>query len=129
MGRRLIIDSLKHLVETYDVDGFRFDLAELIGIEVLREIEVELKKVKPAIILIAEPWSFRGHIQDELQETGYASWNDGFRDCIAKYVKGEGNQDMIRHFVAGSPSSTRFAAQTINYTESHDDHCWLDRIT
>ncbi len=129
MGRRLIIDSLIHLVETYDVDGFRFDLAELIGIEVLREIEIELKKVKPSIILIAEPWSFRGHIQDELQETGFASWNDGFRECIAKYVKGDGNQDMIRHFVAGSPSSTRFAAQTINYTESHDDHCWLDRIT
>jgi pullulanase/glycogen debranching enzyme len=129
MGRRLIIDSLKHLVETYDVDGFRFDLAELIGIEVLREIEVELKKVKPSLILIAEPWSFRGHIQKELQETGFASWNDGYRDCIAKYVKGEGSQDIIRHFVSGSPGTTRFAAQTINYTESHDDHCWLDRIT
>jgi pullulanase/glycogen debranching enzyme len=129
MARRLIIDSLIHLVETYDVDGFRFDLAELIGIEVLREIEVELKKVKPSLILIAEPWSFRGHIQDELKETGFASWNDGYRDCIADYVKGEGSQDIIRHFVAGSPGTTRFAAQTINYTESHDDHCWLDRIT
>jgi pullulanase/glycogen debranching enzyme len=129
MARRLIIDSLKHLIETYDVDGFRFDLAELIGIEVLREIEIELKKVKPSIILIAEPWSFRGHIQNELQETGFASWNDGYRDCIANYVKGEGSQDTIRHFVAGSPGTTRFVAQTINYTESHDDHCWLDRIT
>lgn len=129
MARRLIIDSLTHLVETYDVDGFRFDLAELIGIEVLREIEVELKKVKPSIILIAEPWSFRGHIQKELKETGFASWNDGYRDCIARYVKGGGSQDTIRHFVAGSPGTTRFAAQTINYTESHDDHCWLDRIT
>ena len=129
MGRRLIIDSLTHLIETYDVDGFRFDLAELIGIEVLREVEIELKKVKPSLILIAEPWSFRGHIQDELKETGYASWNDGFRNSIAKYVSGEGNQDMIRHFLSGSPSITRFAAQTINYTESHDDYCWLDQIT
>lgn len=129
MGRRLIVDSLIHLVETYDVDGFRFDLAELIGIEVLREIEIELKKVKPSVILIAEPWSFRGHIQDELQETGFASWNDGFRECIAKYVCGEGSQDMVRHFMSASPGTTRFAAQTINYTESHDDHCWMDRIT
>lgn len=129
MGRRLIIDSLKHLVETYDVDGFRFDLAELIGIEVLREIEVELKKIKPSLILIAEPWSFRGHIQKELQETGFASWNDGYRDGIADYVCGKGSQDTVRHFMAASPGTTRFAAQTINYTESHDDHCWLDRIT
>ncbi len=129
MARRLIIESLKHLVEAYDVDGFRFDLAELIGIEVLREIEVELKKVKPSIILIAEPWSFRGHIQDELKETGFASWNDGFRESIAKYVEAKGDQDMIQYFLSGSPSSSRFAAQTINYTESHDDHCWMDRIT
>ena len=93
MGRRLIIDNLKHLVEAYDVDGFRFDLAELIGIEVLRDIEVELKNVKPSIILIAEPWSFRGHIQEELKGTGFASWNDG--SGIAKYVKGEGNQDIL----------------------------------
>ncbi|MGC6455195.1 MAG: alpha-amylase family glycosyl hydrolase [Coraliomargaritaceae bacterium] len=129
MGRRLIIDSLKHLIEVYDVDGFRFDLAELIGIDVLREIEQELKALKPSIILIAEPWSFRGHIQDELRETGYASWNDGFRDGIASYVLGEGNQEMIRYFLSGSQGTSRFAAQTINYTESHDDHCWLDRIT
>lgn len=129
MGRRLIIDSLKHLIEVYDVDGFRFDLAELIGIDVLGEIEWELKQVKPSIILIAEPWSFRGHIQEELRETGYSSWNDGFRDGMAAYVRGEGNQDMIGYFLSGSPGTSRFAAQTINYTESHDDHCWIDRIT
>jgi pullulanase/glycogen debranching enzyme len=44
------------------VDGFRFDLAELLGVEVLQEIEAALKRVKPDVILIAEPWSFRGHI-------------------------------------------------------------------
>ncbi len=129
MARRLIIESLIHLVEAYDIDGFRFDLAELIGVEVLTEIEERLKAVKPSIVLIAEPWSFRGHIQDELKETGFASWNDGFRESVAKYVRGEGSQELIHYFLAGSPSSSRFAAQTINYTESHDDHCWLDRIT
>ncbi|WP_269523841.1 alpha-amylase family glycosyl hydrolase [Coraliomargarita parva] len=129
MARRLIVESLKHLVEVYDVDGFRFDLAELIGIEVLREIEKELKAIKPTLVLIAEPWSFRGHIQDELRETGFASWNDGFRESMAKYICGNGNQEGIAYFLSGSPSTSRFVAQSINYTESHDDYCWLDRIT
>ena len=129
MARRLIIESLKHFVEVYDVDGFRFDLAELIGIEVLREIEVELKKVKPSIVLIAEPWSFRGHIQHELKESDFASWNDGFRESITKYVRGEDTSEAIQYYLSGSPHSSQFAAQTINYTESHDDHCWIDRIT
>ncbi|MFP4069140.1 MAG: alpha-amylase family glycosyl hydrolase [Opitutales bacterium] len=129
MARRLILESLKHLVEVYDVDGFRFDLAELIGIEVLREVETELKAIKPSIVLIAEPWSFRGHIQDELRETGFASWNDGYREFVAKYVCGEGNQEGIDYFLAGSPATSRFAAQSINYAESHDDYAWIDRIT
>ncbi len=130
MARRLIIDSLTHLVETYDVDGFRFDLAELIGIDVLREIETALKRVKPSIVLIAEPWSFRGHIALELKATGFASWNDGYRDFLRDYVLGQGNQDGLRYFMNASLSHlTEWPAQTINYVESHDDRCWIDRIT
>jgi pullulanase len=130
MGLRLIIDSLVHLVETYDVDGFRFDLAELIGVEPLRAIEKALKAVKPSIILIAEPWSFRGHIAHILRRTGFASWNDGYRDFIPQYLRGEGNQDGMRYFITGSPRYlASWPAQTVNYVESHDDFCWMDRIT
>jgi len=30
MSQRLIIDSLIHLIDVYGIDGFRFDLAELL---------------------------------------------------------------------------------------------------
>ena len=130
MGRRLIIDSLVHLVETYDVDGFRFDLAELIGTEVLREVETALKRVKPSIVLIAEPWSFRGHNALELKSTGFASWNDGYRDFLRDYVLGQGNQEGLRYFINGSLGHlTAWPAQSVNYVESHDGLCWIDRIT
>ncbi|MDP0498454.1 MAG: alpha-amylase family glycosyl hydrolase [Verrucomicrobiota bacterium JB024] len=130
MGRRLMIDSLVHLVKTYDVDGFRFDLAELIGVDVLKDVEKALKAVKPSIILIAEPWSFRGHIAQALRHTGFSSWNDGYRDFVARYVKGEANRDQFRYFISGSPHYfAMFPAQTVNYASSHDDRCWLDKIT
>lgn len=130
MGRRLIVDSLIHLVKTFNVDGFRFDLAELIGVPVLKEIERALKAVKPGIILIAEPWSFRGHIAGQLRDTGFASWNDGFRDFLFEYLREEGNHDGLRYFLSGSPEHfARWPAQTVNYTQSHDDYCWIDRIT
>lgn len=130
MARRLIIDSLIHLIETYDIDGFRFDLAELLGVDVLRDIEKALKRVKPSVILIAEPWSFRGHIAQSLRHTGWASWNDGYRDFAAQYVRGHGTRDTFKYFLSGSPHYfAMFPAQTVNYTESHDDRCWLDRIT
>jgi pullulanase len=130
MARRLIIDSLTHLLEGFGVDGFRFDLAELLGPEVLREIEAALKRVKPDVVLIAEPWSFRGHIARDLRPTGFASWNDGFRDFLRDYVRGGGTREALAYFLQGSPGEfAAWPAQTVNYTESHDDRTWLDTIT
>lgn len=127
--RRLVLESLIHLVETYDVDGFRFDLADLVGVGTLEAVEKELRKIKPGIILIAEPWSFRGSIREELKGTTYASWNDEYREFLADYVHGNGNRDAIIHFLKGSPGFGVHPWQTINYTQSHDDLAWIDRIT
>jgi pullulanase/glycogen debranching enzyme len=130
MMRRLIIDSCIHLIEVYGVDGFRFDLAELIGVEVLRDVESALKRAKPDLVLIAEPWSFRGHIAAALRPTGWASWNDGFRDFLREYVQGMGAADKLEYFLKGSPWHFAYwPAQTVNYTESHDDRTWIDVIT
>ncbi|HEY1848566.1 MAG TPA: alpha-amylase family glycosyl hydrolase, partial [Opitutaceae bacterium] len=130
MAKRLIIDSCTHLIEAYGVDGFRFDLAELLGVEVLKQIEAALKKVKPGVILIAEPWSFRGHVAGALRDTGWASWNDGFRDFLKEYVRGSGAAERLEYFLRGSPwYFAKWPAQTVNYTESHDDRTWIDSIT
>ncbi len=130
MARRLIIDSCLHLMEAYGVNGFRFDLAELLGVDVLRDIEVALKRANPNVILIAEPWSFRGHIAGALRDTGWASWNDGFRIFLRDYVRGSGPAARMEYFLRGSPwYFAKWPAQTINYTESHDDRTWIDDIT
>ncbi len=130
MAKRLIIDSCSHLIEAYGVDGFRFDLAELLGVEVLGEIEAALKRVKPGVILIAEPWSFRGHIAGALRDTGWASWNDGYRDHVKEYVGANATAERMEYFLRGSPwFFAKWPAQTINYTESHDDRTWVDVIT
>lgn len=130
MARRLIIDSLIHLIEVYGVDGFRFDLAELLGVDVLREIETVLKRVKPDVILIAEPWSFRGHIAGALRDTGWTSWNDGYRNFLRDFVRGGGTREGYEYYLKGSPwHFAKWPAQTVNYTESHDDKTWIDMIT
>jgi pullulanase/glycogen debranching enzyme len=130
MAKRLIVDACVHLIEAYGVDGFRFDLAELIGVEVLKEIEIALKRVKPDVVLIAEPWSFRAHIAGALRDTGWASWNDGYRNFLRDYVRGYGAPARMEYFLKGSPwYFAKWPAQTVNYTESHDDRAWIDVIT
>lgn len=130
MVRRLIRDSLVHWIRAYDVDGFRFDLGELIGKETLAWLEVELKKVKPGIVLIAEPWSFRGHIGRQLKSTGFASWNDGYREFVRLFLTLQSDTREVSFYMQGSyPDWSRFPAQTVNYVASHDDRCWIDKIT
>ena len=129
MVRRLMRDSLVAMIEQFDVDGFRFDLGELIGKKALAWIERELKAVKPTVILVCEPWSFRNHIAHELKETGVGSWNDGYREFVKKYLVSDGGSDGLKYFMSGSPEVARFPAQTVNYVESHDDRCWIDKIT
>lgn len=130
MVRRLIRDSLLHWIEFYDIDGFRFDLGELIGVDTLSWLEPSLKAAKPGIILIAEPWSFRGHIARDLKPTGFASWNDGYREFIRRYLTLQVDASELAWHLGGStPEWTRFPAQTVNYVDSHDDRCWIDKIT
>ena len=127
--RQLILDSLIYFIDTFHVDGFRFDLAELLGIDTLNYLANHLKKHKPDSILIAEPWSFRGHIAHALKETEFSSWNDDFRDFILDYVNGYGNTEGLKYFLEGSTAFLcKTAQQSIHYTESHDDYSWVDRL-
>lgn len=130
MVQRLILDSLKYFVTTYRVDGFRFDLAELLGREFLYQIEHELKLIKPDIQIIYEPWSFRNNIGHQLHSSCASAWNDEYREFIKNYVCGHGNFEGISYFLRGSLGfRTDFPAQSINYIASHDDRCWIDKIT
>ena len=127
--KKLIIDSLKHWVLEYGVDGFRFDLGELLGLELLQEIEIELKELNPKIVLIAEPWSFRGRLPEKMNQTGYSLWSDRCRESLLSFVKGEGEIEKIRSLIMGKLDHENiFPWQSIHYTESHDDYAFIDRI-
>ena len=127
--RKLILDSLIYWVEVFDVDGFRFDLGELLGFEFLAEIESELKKIKPGILLFAEPWSFRGRLPDQMNQTTYALWSDSCREQLLLFAKNHaGNGAVLELLRNGLDKNNRYACQSVNYLESHDDYALVDRF-
>ena len=127
--KKMIIDSLKYWVLNYQVDGFRFDLAELLGIELLAEIEFELKKINPKIILIAEPWSFRGRLPKEMNQTSYSLWSDRCRESLLAFVKEGGDTQKIYSLLQGKLDPENFYPwQSLQYIESHDDFAFIDRL-
>ena len=127
--RKLILDSLIYFVERFDVDGFRFDLGELLGAAFLAEIEDELRKYKPGILLFAEPWSFRGRLPVSMNQTGFGLWSDGCREGLFTYAKGQADQRAVLDLLLGRLDGDNLEfVQSVNYLESHDDYALLDRF-
>jgi pullulanase/glycogen debranching enzyme len=124
--QRLVLESLAHWTEVLGVDGVRLDLAELLGTPLLREIEADFRARSPGKILIAEPWSFRGHVARDLDDSTWTSWDDAFREFLPAFVRGHARAaDLLHHVAAcGARPSAR-----LRYAQSHDDMAWLDRIT
>ncbi len=93
----MVMDSLRHWVNSFHVDGFRFDLCATLGREsngfdpgagffdALRQDPV-LAGVK----LIAEPWDIGpGGYQLGNHPPGFAEWNDRFRDGVRRFWRGD----------------------------------------
>lgn len=102
--RRLIMDSLHYAVEELHVDGFRFDLAGILGEKdgdynnwddpantVLQDIIDDLDLQERKTRIIAEPWTAGGYytsignfpassMDGSGDRAGWAEWNASFRD-------------------------------------------------
>jgi len=143
-ARQLIIDSIIYWMQEYRIDGFRFDLANLIDKETFIKLQKEAKLINPHVILIAEPWG-GGYDPAGFSNMDFLAWNDKFRNGI----KGS-SPDQHRGFIFGEwhHGNGRFAIENylkgtlqgqsnglfkksshaINYIESHDGYTFGDFI-
>ncbi len=139
MVRNLVIDCMRYWVEQMHVDGFRFDLAAVLGRDNGRfrsdasffkavAAEPSLRYVK----LIAEPWDVgpEGYQLSHFP-AAWAEWNDLYRDAIRGFWRG--NPGIIGKFAerfAGSSdlfrASGRRPTASINYLACHDGFTLYD---
>ena len=97
--RQMILECLRYWTINYRVDGFRFDLASILGrhedgsplnnpplLELLAYDPV-LRNVK----LIAEAWDAGGLYQvgSFPASRRWAEWNGRYRDCLRSFLKGD----------------------------------------
>jgi glycogen operon protein len=137
--RRLVIDCMRYWVEEMHVDGFRFDLAAVLGRDDGRfrtdasffkalAAEPSLRYIK----LIAEPWDV-GPDGYQLSHfpAGWAEWNDLYRDTMRGFWRG--NPGILGNFAerfAGSSDLFRAAGRrptaSINFVACHDGFTLFD---
>lgn len=140
--RALIIDCLKYWVEEMHVDGFRFDLATVLGRDAggfnADAQFFKALRAEPALAyikLIAEPWDVGvGGYQLGRFPPGWAEWNDRYRDSMRAFWRGDrgklgefaerfaGSSDLFRH-------NGRKPTAGINFVAAHDGMTLNDLVS
>lgn len=99
MVRQMILECLQYWTINYRVDGFRFDLASILGRNAdgspmnnppLLE-SLAFNPVLSNVKLIAEAWDAGGMYQVGKFPANrrWAEWNGRYRDCLRSYLKGD----------------------------------------
>ena len=106
MMRRFMIESVKHWINEYHIDGLRFDLMGVHDIETMNAIRAEVDKIDPSIFIYGEGWSAGqcAYPQELLavkantrQLNGIAAFSDDMRDAL----RGPFSDDTKGAFLAG----------------------------
>lgn len=104
MVRKYMVESVKHWVNEYHIDGFRFDLMGIHDIETMKTIRAELDKIDPTIFIYGEGWAAGAPKYpfeklamkaNTYQMPGVAAFSDEFRDSL----RGSWNDDSMGAFI------------------------------
>ena len=141
--RDLIIDSLTYLVAELHVDGFRFDLASILGRgrdgRVLKDPPLIRHIAEHPVLagtkLIAEAWDAAGlHQLGKFPAWGrWAELNGFFRDDVRNFVRSTSNAAAaLAKRICGSldvyGDSSRHPYHSINFLTSHDGFTLRDLV-
>jgi glycogen operon protein len=143
--RDLIIDSLTYLVAEMHVDGFRFDLASILG----RGTNGEVLESPPLLQhigehpqlagakLFAEAWDAAGLTQlGKFPAWGrWAEFNGVFRDDVRRFLRSEAGPGIVHSVarrISGSPDiygDARPPYHSINFVTCHDGFTLHDLVS
>jgi glycogen operon protein len=140
--RALIVDCLKYWVDEMHVDGFRFDLATVLGREArgFNEHAAFFKAVRDEpslqnVKLIAEPWDVGwGGYQLGRFPAGWSEWNDRYRDTVRAFWRRDAGKigELAERF-AGSSDLFRHCGRkptaNINFVTAHDGFTLYDLVS
>jgi glycogen operon protein len=140
--RNMVLDCLRYWVSEYHIDGFRFDLASILGRDqngapLLNPPLLESLAYDPVLgkcKLVAEAWDAGGLYQvGSFPAYGrWAEWNGKYRDAIRRFIKGdEGMLGEIADRIKGSPDLYWYRGPTasLNFVTCHDGFTLRDLVS
>ena len=154
MYRKFMIDSLKHWMTDYHINGFRFDLMGLHETSTMKAVYNALKEIDPNVMVYGEPWAGGettvkngvdktkiDSCSSSSSENGVACFNDDYRNAIkgAEFggfkqgqVQGTFSGYAINYGLMGSVNGdtkfTNVIGRSLNYVECHDNYTLADKL-
>lgn len=153
MCSRIIQDTCMYLLETFDIDGLRFDLMGILDVDTMLQIDQKTRAKKPGFMLYGEGWNMlsaldetkRATIQNNDKLPNVAFFSDVFRDTIkGKQVRNYlergyamGNTSLLYLTMNVLSASVgdfgyhrifQYPTQVVNYVECHDNMTSWDQI-
>jgi glycogen operon protein len=138
----LVVETLRHFVRHAGIDGFRFDLAPIMGRDrngfnadapLLNAIHND--PVLADRVLIAEPWDIGpGGYQLGNFPQKFLEWNDRARDDIRMFWRGDaGKIGSFATALAGSSDifsrNGGTTTRTVNFIAAHDGFSLMDLVS
>ncbi len=141
-----VMDSLRYWVSAMHVDGFRFDLAPVLGrgdhgfnARAAFFQAVAQDPVLQSVKMIAEPWDIGpGGYQLGQFPTGWLEWNDRFRDTVRGHwlghetAQGADRGELAQRLTASAElfnKHQREPAASVNFITAHDGFTLRDLVS
>ncbi len=134
--RRFMIESVKHWINEYHIDGFRFDLMGVHDIETMNQIRKAVDEIDPTIFIYGEGWSAGqcAYPQEKLgmkanigQMPRIAAFSDEIRDALrgpfSDDTKGAflaglpGHEESLKFGIVGAISHPQIDMSKVNYSQ------------
>jgi isoamylase len=140
--KNMIIDSLRYWVVDMHIDGFRFDLAAILGRDsngnwypdysVLLEISED--PILSGTKIIAESWDAAGLYTVGKFPEGWAEWNGKFRDDVRSFIKSDPGKSIdLAQRICGSLDlfydEGKSPFNSINIITTHDGFTLNDVVS
>ena len=140
-GVRLALDALRAWAVRGGVDGFRFDLATILGRraggfdpEAPLLAAIDQDPVLRRLARIAEPWDATGDgYRLGAFPAAWGEWNDRYRDTVRRFWRGDpGQLAELATRVAGSADifalRRRPVSRSVNFIAAHDGFTLADLV-
>ena len=137
MMRKYMVESVKHWINEYHLDGFRFDLMGIHDVETMNEIRKAATEIDPTIFIYGEGWAAQApQLPEEALAMkvnthlmpGVAAFSDEMRDALrgpfndnkqGAFLAGlPGMEESVKFGIAGAVQHPQVNIDSVNYTKT-----------